>query len=84
MDGRVLRSVSNETHVCYKLKNGNCFEISFIIRSRWCGHCKNLAPTWAEAASKMANQVRFGAVDATSNPSLAQEFDVKYVNCIPV
>eukprot|EP01138_Halocafeteria_seosinensis_P005308 gb/GECG01005427.1/.p1 GENE.gb/GECG01005427.1/~~gb/GECG01005427.1/.p1 ORF type:complete len:449 (+),score=64.58 gb/GECG01005427.1/:1-1347(+) len=43
----------------------------------WCGHCKNLAPVWAEAASRVSDQVRFGAVDATENSELAQKFDVK-------
>ena len=45
----------------------------------WCGHCKNLAPEWASAAAKMAEEpaVRFGAVDATVHGELAQRFGVK-------
>ena len=45
----------------------------------WCGHCKNLAPEWASAASKLKDDegVKLGAVDATVHSDLATKFGVK-------
>uniref|UniRef100_A0A1B6M5T9 Protein disulfide-isomerase A6 homolog n=2 Tax=Graphocephala atropunctata TaxID=36148 RepID=A0A1B6M5T9_9HEMI len=31
----------------------------------WCGHCKTLAPHWAQAATELKGKVKLGAVDAT-------------------
>lgn len=33
----------------------------------WCGHCKNLAPEWAAAATELKGKVKLGALDATVN-----------------
>lgn len=33
----------------------------------WCGHCKNLAPQWAAAATELKGKVKLGALDATVN-----------------
>ena len=43
----------------------------------WCGHCKNLAPEWEEAAQKLSGSVKLGAVDATVHESLAQKYGIK-------
>uniref|UniRef100_A0A7S1CFT0 Thioredoxin domain-containing protein n=1 Tax=Bicosoecida sp. CB-2014 TaxID=1486930 RepID=A0A7S1CFT0_9STRA len=43
----------------------------------WCGHCKNLAPTWEKAATQLKSVARLGAVDATENQNLAQKYGVK-------
>ena len=43
----------------------------------WCGHCKNLAPEWEEAAQRLAGSVKVGAVDATENGQLAQKYGVQ-------
>ena len=45
----------------------------------WCGHCKELAPQWAEAAGrtkKLAKPVPLAKVDATEQEELATRFDV--------
>jgi len=45
----------------------------------WCGHCKELAPQWAEAAGrskKLAKPVPLAKVDATDQEELATRFDV--------
>lgn len=44
----------------------------------WCGHCKNLAPEWEEAATMLKSQgVKLGAVDATAEQRLAQTYGIK-------
>jgi protein disulfide-isomerase A6 len=44
----------------------------------WCGHCKSLAPEWAQAAKELAGEeIALGAVDATVAQSLGQRFGVK-------
>lgn len=42
----------------------------------WCGHCKNLAPEWAKAASELKGKVKLGALDATAHAAKAQEYGV--------
>lgn len=43
----------------------------------WCGHCKNLAPQWASAATELKGKVKLGAVDATVNTVLASRFGIR-------
>lgn len=43
----------------------------------WCGHCKNLAPAYAEAAADLDGEVKFVAVDADAERSLGQRFGVQ-------
>ena len=42
----------------------------------WCGHCKKLAPEWAQAASSLKNQVKLGKVDATVEKRLASKYGI--------
>ena len=42
-----------------------------------CGHCKNLAPEWEQAAKQLKGSVKLGAVDATQHGNLAQQYGVK-------
>jgi len=45
----------------------------------WCGHCKNLAPTWDELAAKMGadGKATIAKVDCTKAQSLCQEHGIK-------
>lgn len=41
------------------------------------GHCKNLAPEWAKAASELKGKIKMGALDATAHQSKASEYGVR-------
>jgi protein disulfide isomerase family A protein 3 len=46
----------------------------------WCGHCKNLAPAYAAAATKLAAEdppIALGKVDATEESALAGRFSIQ-------
>jgi len=43
----------------------------------WCGHCKNLAPHWAQAATELKGKVKLGAVDATVHTVKASRYGVQ-------
>lgn len=43
----------------------------------WCGHCKNLEPHWAKAASELRGKVKVGALDATVHQQMASRFQVQ-------
>ena len=45
--------------------------------AQWCGHCKNLAPHWAKAATELRGKVKLGALDATAHKSTASEYSVE-------
>jgi protein disulfide-isomerase A6 len=36
----------------------------------WCGHCKQLAPSWELAAKQLKGVVKLGAVDMTEHQSV--------------
>ncbi|NXE90799.1 PDIA2 isomerase, partial [Menura novaehollandiae] len=45
----------------------------------WCGHCQQLAPAFAQAATELRNEsslARLGKVDATAQTALATEFGI--------
>lgn len=43
----------------------------------WCGHCKNLEPIWAEAATELKGKVKVGALDATVHTVTAGKYEIK-------
>lgn len=42
----------------------------------WCGHCKNLKPSWEEAATSLKGKVKVGAVDCTTHQQTCSKFGV--------
>lgn len=45
----------------------------------WCGHCKNLAPHWAQAATELKGKIKMGALDATVHSVMANRYGVRHV-----
>ncbi|KAF4523487.1 hypothetical protein B566_EDAN004556 [Ephemera danica] len=43
----------------------------------WCGHCKNLAPHWAKAATELKGKVKLGALDATVHTAMASKYGIQ-------
>lgn len=43
----------------------------------WCGHCKSLAPIWAQAATELKGKVKLGALDATVHTSTANQYEIR-------
>ncbi|XP_071854891.1 protein disulfide-isomerase A6-like [Apostichopus japonicus] len=43
----------------------------------WCGHCKNLAPEFAQAASELKGTFKLGALDATAHTIIASRFGIQ-------
>lgn len=55
----------------------SCHFLSLKTKNFPGGHCKNLAPEWAKAATELKGKVKLGAVDATQHQSLAGQYDVR-------
>lgn len=43
----------------------------------WCGHCKNLAPHWADAATELKGKVKIAKLDATVEKSIASRYEIR-------
>ncbi|OWA53359.1 Protein disulfide-isomerase A6 [Hypsibius exemplaris] len=43
----------------------------------WCGHCKNLAPEWAKAATALKGKLKLGAYDADSQKQYGGRYNIR-------
>ena len=57
------------------LKSDDLWLVEFY--APWCGHCKNLEPIWAEAATELKGKVKLGALDATTHTVTANRYGIK-------
>lgn len=57
------------------LKSDDIWLVEFY--APWCGHCKNLAPHWAQAASELKGKVKLGALDATVHSAKASQYGIQ-------
>ena len=55
-------------------KDGGAWLIEFY--APWCGHCKRLAPIWAELAGELQGHTRVAAVDGDAQLDLVTRFHV--------
>lgn len=67
-----LKSLACNRLQFFSVCNSQCT----VIR---CGHCKNLAPHWASAATELKGKVKLGALDATAETVVAGRFGVSLV-----
>jgi protein disulfide-isomerase A6 len=43
----------------------------------WCGHCKQLAPSWEKAAKALKGVVKVGAVDMDSDREAGAQYGIQ-------
>ena len=43
----------------------------------WCGHCKNLAPTFEEVATELKGEVNVAKVDAAKERAIGSRFEIR-------
>ena len=48
-----------------------------LLTAPWCGHCKSLAPEWANAAGQLKGTAKLGAVDATVHQQHASKYQIQ-------
>ncbi len=48
-----------------------------VTETHRCGHCKNLAPEWARAATELKGKFKLGALDATVHTSMSSRYGIQ-------
>ena len=84
LDGSNFKSLVWDGEKTNKDTNGNGWFVKFY--APWCGHCKKLAPTWAEFADTYASEVNVAHMDCTeeSSKAICAEMGVKgYPDLLP-
>ena len=74
-DGKDVITLTDSNFEKTVLQSEDLWLVEFF--APWCGHCKNLAPHWANAATQLKGKVKLGAVDATEHKVLASKFGIQ-------
>ncbi|ORY25681.1 hypothetical protein LY90DRAFT_706246 [Neocallimastix californiae] len=48
-----------------------------MFHAPWCGHCKQLAPTWNSVAYHLKGEINVGKVDCTANGRICQQMNIQ-------
>lgn len=78
-DGHGAQALTEESFDA-ALASGDAYFVKYF--APWCGHCKRLAPTWAELAESVAHgplagKVHIATVDCTTQGSLCSAQGVR-------
>lgn len=74
-DGKDVVELTDSNFEELVLKSDDMWLVEFF--APWCGHCKNLAPHWATAATELKGKVKLGALDATVHQVIASRYRIE-------
>lgn len=74
-DGKDVVELTDSNFAELVLESDDLWLVEFF--APWCGHCKNLAPHWAQAAGELKGKVKLGALDATVHTVMANRYGVR-------
>lgn len=74
-DGKDVVELTDSNFDKLVLQSDEMWLVEFF--APWCGHCKNLAPHWAEAASELKGKIKLGALDATVHTAKASQYEIQ-------
>ncbi|CAG9855345.1 unnamed protein product [Phyllotreta striolata] len=74
-DGKDVIELTDSNFEKLVIQSDDLWLVEFF--APWCGHCKNLAPHWAKAASELKGKIKLGALDATVHQAKASQYGVQ-------
>ena len=73
----MLPAISQSHSLIYFPLSLHSYSILLLLYIRRCGHCKNLAPHWASAATELKGKVKLGALDATVHTVMSSRYGIQ-------
>jgi protein disulfide-isomerase A6 len=75
VDGEVITLTDKNFNRLVMEDEKNIWFIKFY--APWCGHCKNMEPTWEELAKDLKGRVKIARVDCTQETVTANKFGIQ-------
>jgi len=75
VDGEVFELKDNNFEKLVLTDDDTIWMIKFY--APWCGHCKNLEPTWEELAKKFKGKAKIARLDCTQETVYAKKFGIQ-------